>query len=140
MSRFLGLYFGTLVRFFRSHPRLLLENLALRQQHVVLKKHDPRPSFSYSTSSSGCSSADAGQAGNRRFSFVTHETVVPWHRVADRNRRIWSARGEWRSFASRCKSKSLLARSPVAGPSPNTFSCPQDVPSRAFCAGPSAAY
>ena len=30
MSRFLGLCFGTFLRLFRSHPSLLLENLALR--------------------------------------------------------------------------------------------------------------
>ncbi len=33
---FLGLFFGTLVRLFCSHQTLLLENLALRQQLVVL--------------------------------------------------------------------------------------------------------
>jgi len=37
MFRFLGRSFGRLVRFFRSHHRLLFENLALRQQLVVLK-------------------------------------------------------------------------------------------------------
>jgi len=43
MSRFLGLCFGTFLRLFRSHPSLLRENLAFRQQLVVLKRHHPRP-------------------------------------------------------------------------------------------------
>jgi hypothetical protein len=43
MFRFLGLCFGTLLRFFRSQQSLLLENLALRQQLVVLKRRHPRP-------------------------------------------------------------------------------------------------
>src|SRR5215469_10836052 len=43
MFCFLGLWFGTLVRLFRSNHSLLLENLALRQQPVVLKRRHPRP-------------------------------------------------------------------------------------------------
>src|SRR5262249_35898582 len=43
MFRFLTLCFGTLVRLFRSRHSLLLENLALRQQLVVLKRRHPRP-------------------------------------------------------------------------------------------------
>ena len=43
MFHFLGLSFGTLVRLFRLHHSLLLENLALRQQLVVLKRRHPRP-------------------------------------------------------------------------------------------------
>src|SRR5215831_10021525 len=43
MFRFLGLCFTTLVRLFCSRQNLLLENLALRQQLVVLKRRHPRP-------------------------------------------------------------------------------------------------
>jgi hypothetical protein len=43
MFRLFGLFFGTLVRLFRSHHRLLLENLALRQQLVALKRRHTRP-------------------------------------------------------------------------------------------------
>jgi|SRR5215469_545434 len=43
MSRSLGLCFGTFLRLFRSRLSLVLENLALRQQLVVLKRHHPRP-------------------------------------------------------------------------------------------------
>src|SRR6266404_5307508 len=48
MFRFVGLCFGMLVRFFRGRRSLLLENLALRQQLVTLKRRNPRPSFSLS--------------------------------------------------------------------------------------------
>jgi len=43
MFRFLKLCFGTLVRLFRSRYSLLLENLALGQQLVVLKRRHPHP-------------------------------------------------------------------------------------------------
>ena len=42
MFCFLRLCFGTLVRLFRLHHSLLVENLALRQQLVVLKRRHPR--------------------------------------------------------------------------------------------------
>src|SRR5258708_17349551 len=45
MLRFAGLCFGMLVRFFRGSRSLLLENLALRQQLVTLKRRNPRPSL-----------------------------------------------------------------------------------------------
>jgi putative transposase len=43
MFGFVGLCFGMLVRLFRERRSLLLENLALRQQLVVLKRRHPRP-------------------------------------------------------------------------------------------------
>ena len=45
MLRFLKLCFGTLVRLLRSRQSLLLENLALRQQLVALKRRHPRSSL-----------------------------------------------------------------------------------------------
>ena len=49
----------------RSHHSLLLENLALRQQLVVLKRVIRAQGWIGSTGSSGCSFSDAGQAGSR---------------------------------------------------------------------------
>lgn len=43
MFRFIGLCFGTVVRLLRARRSLLLENLALRQQLVVLKRRHPQP-------------------------------------------------------------------------------------------------
>src|SRR5580692_12606568 len=45
MFRFVGFCFGMLVRLFRGRRNLLLENLALRQQLVALKRRHPRPSL-----------------------------------------------------------------------------------------------
>jgi len=45
MSRWFCLWFGLLVRVFRSHRSLLLENLALRQQLTVLKRKHPKPNL-----------------------------------------------------------------------------------------------
>src|SRR5229473_3112068 len=45
MVRFVRLCFGMLVRLFRRRQSLLLENLALRQQLVMLKRRHPRPSL-----------------------------------------------------------------------------------------------
>jgi hypothetical protein len=38
-----GLWFDVIVRTFRAHRSLMLENLALRQQLTVLKRKHPRP-------------------------------------------------------------------------------------------------
>ncbi len=46
MFRFIGLYLGMLIRLFRVRRSLLLENLALRQQLVVLKRRRQRPGLS----------------------------------------------------------------------------------------------
>ena len=48
MFCFLTLYFGTMVRLIWSRHGLLLENLALRQQLVVLKRRRPRPKLDLS--------------------------------------------------------------------------------------------
>jgi hypothetical protein len=45
MFRFVWLLFGMLVRLFRGRQSFLLENLALRQQLVALKRRHPRPSL-----------------------------------------------------------------------------------------------
>src|ERR1039457_1757665 len=47
MLGFLRLWFGLLVRCFRSHRSLLVENLALRQQLIVLKRRHPKPTLEY---------------------------------------------------------------------------------------------
>src|SRR5260370_41981536 len=46
MLRFAGLCFGMLVHLFRGRRSLLIENLALRQQLVALKRRHPRPGLS----------------------------------------------------------------------------------------------
>jgi len=43
MTEIFGLLFGTILRLFRTRRTLLLENLALRQQLVAVKRRHPRP-------------------------------------------------------------------------------------------------
>jgi hypothetical protein len=45
MFSLVGLCYGMVVRLFRGRRSLLLENLALRQQLVALKRRHPRPSI-----------------------------------------------------------------------------------------------
>jgi len=46
MFRFIRLFLGTLVRFFRVRQSLFLENLVLRQQLAVLKRRRRSPCLS----------------------------------------------------------------------------------------------
>jgi len=48
MIDILGLLFGTILRLFHTHCSLLLENLALRQQLVALKRRRPKPRLAVS--------------------------------------------------------------------------------------------
>jgi hypothetical protein len=64
MFNFARLSLGLLARCFRSRRRLLLENLALRQQLAVPKRRQARPSCLL-TSSSGCSHEGSGLTGKR---------------------------------------------------------------------------
>ena len=45
MFELFGLWFGALLRAFRTHHSLMLENLALRQQLAVLKRKHPKPTL-----------------------------------------------------------------------------------------------
>src|SRR5215472_12935551 len=80
MFCFLRLSFGTLVRLFRSHRRLLLENLALRQQLVVLKRRHPRPRLDWSDKLFWLVVRRCWSGWKQALLVVTPETVVRWHR------------------------------------------------------------
>jgi len=43
MLELFRIWFGAALRFFRTRQNLMLENLALRQQLVVLKRRHPKP-------------------------------------------------------------------------------------------------
>jgi putative transposase len=79
MFRFLGLCFGTLVRLFCSHHGLLLENLALRQQLVVLKRHHPRPRLNLFDRLFWLLVRRCWSGWKQALLVVTPETVVRWH-------------------------------------------------------------
>ena len=84
MSRFLGLCLGTFCRLFRSHPSLLLENLALRQQLVVLKRHHPRPKLYLFDKLFWLLIRRCWSGWKQALLVVTPETVVRWHRAGFR--------------------------------------------------------
>ena len=84
MFRFLTLCFGTLVRLFRSRHSLLLENLALRQQLVVLKRRHPRPKLDLFDKLFWLVVRRCWSGWKQALLVVTPETVVRWHRAGFR--------------------------------------------------------
>jgi len=79
MFCFLGVCFGTLVRLFCSHHGLLLENLALRQQLVVLKRRHPRPRLNLFDRLFWLLARRCWSGWKHALLVVTPETVVRWH-------------------------------------------------------------
>src|SRR6266699_1260373 len=84
MLRFLKLCFGTLVRLLRSRQSLLLDNLALRQQLVALKRRHPRPSLDTLDRLFWVVAQRAWDGWKRSLIIVTPETVIRWHRAGFR--------------------------------------------------------
>ncbi len=81
MFGFVGLFFGMLVRLFRRRRSLLLENLALRQQLVVLKRRHPRPSLDLFDKLFWVIARRVWSAWKQSLIIVTPETIVRWHRT-----------------------------------------------------------
>src|SRR5262252_976953 len=84
MFCFLGLCFGTLVRLFCSQHSLLLENLALRQQLVVLKRRHPRAKLDLFDKLFWLLVHRCWSGWKQALLVVTPETVVRWHRAGFR--------------------------------------------------------
>ena len=80
MFQFVGLRLGSLVRSFRAHRSLLLENLALRQQLVVLKRRHPRPNLGTFDRLFWVVARRIWSGWKLSLIIVTPETVVRWHR------------------------------------------------------------
>src|SRR2546430_8012635 len=80
MFRFVALCLAMLVRFFRERRTLLLENLALRQQLVALKRRHPRPSLGLFDKLFWVIARWVWSAWKHSLILVTPETVVRWHR------------------------------------------------------------
>ena len=72
--------FGALVRLFRSHGSLVLENLVLRQQLAVLKRRRPRPSLTMIDKLFWVAVRRFCSGWKRSLIVVTPQTVVRWHR------------------------------------------------------------
>ena len=84
MFRFVGLCFGMLIRFFRGRRSLLLENLALRQQLVALKRRHPRPRLGLFYRLAWVVARWVWSVWKHSLVLVTPETVVRWHRTGFR--------------------------------------------------------
>src|SRR5580765_5489432 len=79
MFSLVGLCFGLLARLFRGRQSLLLENLALRQQLVALKRRHPRPSLGLFDKLFWVVARQVWSARKQSLILVTPETAVPWH-------------------------------------------------------------
>lgn len=81
MFGFVGLCLGMVVRLFRGRRSLLLENLALRQQLVAMKRRHPRPSLDPFDKLFWVIARRIWSAWKHSLLIVTPETVVRWHRT-----------------------------------------------------------
>jgi putative transposase len=84
MLQYLTLCLGMFFRLFRARRALLLENLALRQQLVVLKRHHPRPSHCALDRFFWVAARRVWSDWKRSLIIVTPETVIRWHRAGFR--------------------------------------------------------
>ena len=84
MSRWFCLWFGVLIRIFRSRRNLLLENLALRQQLTVLKRKHPQPKLRMLDILFWVVTRRFWSGWKQSLIVVTPETVVRWHRASFR--------------------------------------------------------
>src|SRR6202023_3248830 len=81
MFRLVEVCFGMLVRLFRGRQSLLLENLALRQQLVALKRRHPRPSLGLFDKLFWVIARRVWSDWEQSLIIVTLETIVRWQRT-----------------------------------------------------------
>jgi hypothetical protein len=75
---------GAILRLFHGRRRLLLENLALRQQLAALKRRRPRPRLAVFDKLFWILARRFWSEWNQALIVVTPETVVRWHRAGFR--------------------------------------------------------
>jgi putative transposase len=75
------LWFGALVRLFRSRGNLVFENFVLRQQLAVLKRRRPRPGLNIFDKLFWVAVRRLWSGWKQALIIVTPETVVRWHRA-----------------------------------------------------------
>jgi len=78
------LWFEALYRLVRNRRDLLLENLVLRQQLTVLKRHRPRPNLTLFDKTFWIAVSRLWSPWKRSLIIVTPESVVRWHRAGFR--------------------------------------------------------
>jgi hypothetical protein len=84
MFEFLRLWFGVLLRNFRTRRSLMLENLALRQQLTVLKRRHPKPRLGPFDKLFWVVARRFWPKWKDALLLVSPETVVRWHRAGFR--------------------------------------------------------
>src|SRR5258706_6305898 len=75
---------GAILRLFHGRRRLLLENLALRQQLAALKRRHPRPRLAVFDKLFWVLTRRFWSGWKQALILVTPETVVGWHRAGFR--------------------------------------------------------
>ena len=75
-----GLLVGAILRLFRTRRRLLLENLALRQQLLAMKRRYPRPRLAALDKLFWVVARRFWSEWKQALMVVSPETVVRWHR------------------------------------------------------------
>ena len=81
MLEVVQLWIGILVRLFRSRQSLLMENLALRQQLVVFKRHNSRPRLAVFDKLFWVFLRRLWSSWKSALIVVSPDTVVRWHRA-----------------------------------------------------------
>jgi putative transposase len=92
MLRSFWLLLCLVVRLFRSQRNLLLENLALRQQLLTLKRQNPKPRLSHFDHLFWVIARQVWSYWKQALVIVTTETVVRWHRSGFRLYWNWISR------------------------------------------------
>jgi len=80
MTEAIELVVGAILRLFRTHRMLLLENLALRQQLTTLKRKHPRPRLTALDKLFWVLARRFWSRWKQALIIVSPETVVRWHR------------------------------------------------------------
>jgi len=96
MFNFSRLCLGLMARCFRSRRKLLLENLALRQQLAVLKRRQARPTLLPFDKLFWMLACRFWSEWKKSLLVVTPETVVPWHRAGFRLYWSWISKARKR--------------------------------------------
>jgi putative transposase len=123
MFRLLRLCFGSLLRLLSSRRDLILilENLALRQQLVVLNSRKPRPRLTALDKLFWVLARRLWSGWKRSLIVVTPETVVRWHRAGFRLYWAWLSRHhirvgrKWISKEVRALIFQMVAENPTWG-------------------------
>src|SRR5258708_21832187 len=92
MLRLLRLLLGSFRRLLSSRRDLLFENLALRQQLMVFKRHDSRPKIGSLDKLFWVVTRRLWSEWKLALAIVTPETVVKWHRAGFRLYGSWLCR------------------------------------------------